>query len=202
MKKSNIFFVISMVFISSLAIFSCTKEDSVTDGFNTNQLNSLKYGENTYVLNDDKSVKKIENEEYKYDIILSESTGEGTYSVLRELEDQNEYVIRNEQTNEFVELVNIEKYDEYYTFDLINNLGDRYNNFTYYGELNQANQKCPPCVVGVVAIVAAAIVDLNTTSPLEDCTASMNNLNCAEGTSAYMNFEDGWFSTSCSTGCR
>tara|TARA_B110000238_G_C15779839_1_gene291307 strand:+ start:119 stop:370 length:252 start_codon:yes stop_codon:yes gene_type:complete len=83
---------------------------------------------------------------------------------------------------------------------LINNLGDRMNNLTYYGEMIKTDvaSKCPVCLVPIVL----AVIDAFTDSPLEECTNAMNALNCGGETNPSMEFSEGWFSTSCSVSCN
>ena len=61
---------------------------------------------------------------------------------------------------------------------------------------------CVPCAYVLVVAIVEIAADYFSESPFEQCRGAMNALNCPSGSSAYMQFSEGWFSTTCNVGCR
>lgn len=116
----------------------------------------------------------------------------------------NEYRIVNPNTGEFIDIVNINAENDYSTFDAVTSSGEYLNSVIYHGDLyevlDKTMMKCPPCAVAGIGLIVA-IIDALEDSPLENCQQSMPT-SCPVGQSPYMEFEEGWFSTSCNVGCR
>lgn len=197
--------IIISLFMVGLMI-SCSSEEKTSDLnlVENNLARKIVFQESTYLLNTDNSVSKYELEEFKYDLLLpiKRDNINIVKNITSKNSNQDSYLIENVVTGEFIRLTNIIDNGDYYTFDVLNNLGDSFIGLEYYGELDLTSSKCPPCVVGIVAIIAGAVVELASSSPLEDCQVAASNLNCSGGANAYMEFEEGWFSTSFSIGCR
>ncbi|MEP0265025.1 hypothetical protein [Dokdonia sp.] len=172
---------------------------------NQTSKNTLRYGDVTYKNNTDGTVTRTQPGKKTYTII-NESSKKSSLEIRREKGNNaiQEYVITNDITKEFVKLVNVKKYDGFYTFDMVNNLGITAENIVFGGDLAQLEQRCPPCVILIIAVVVGAVVELLSDSPLEECTAAMNLLNCSGDSNPFMNFDEGgWFSgASCSVGCN
>ncbi len=146
------------------------------------------------------SIRKTTSNTFNYDIIIDNTTNSSLES--RNTDAENELIIRNNSTNEFIEIINIQEHEDYYTFDLRNNLGNRVNEFTYHGEMFLSNtNRCPACVRIVTTLLISAAVELLSDSSLEECNNAMSSLDCGED-SPYMTFSESWFSTSCEVGCR
>lgn len=189
--------------ILSLTFLACSEEDdSIKLDENQNIIeNSLIYKNNTYIINEDLTTKKLENNNFSYNISIEDISSSTLLS--KSNKNENELIIRNELTGEFIEIMNVQKYEDYYTFDLVNNLGNKVEGFKYNGELfnDPIIGKCPPCLVYVVGVIVAAAVELLADSPLEECANAMSALNCGSET-PFMNYSEGWFSTTCSVGCN
>jgi len=204
--KLSILAILTLI-MTSIIFYSCSDENIETVPQNFIE-NSLKYENKLYVINEQGGTNKYENNVFKYSIIVKSknSVNVEVKKVVSKNKskvknnEENEFIIKNGETDEFIEILNIQKHENFYTFDLINNLGDRMNNLTYYGDMIKTDvaSRCPWCVVPVVL----AIIDAFTDSPLEECTNAMKALNCGAGTNPSMVFSDGWFSSSCSVGCK
>jgi hypothetical protein len=204
-------------------LFSCsTDENSNESSFETENIevtstiidndsednqtskNTLRYGDITYQNNSDGTVTKTEPGQITYTII-NESAKRSSLEIRREKGTNaiQEYVITNPSTREFVKLINIKEQNGYYTFDMVNNLGITAENVVFEGNLKQLGQERLACPWCIVFVIIDAAVELLTDSPLVECTAAMNGLNCGNG-NPFMNFEEGgWFSgASCSVGCN
>lgn len=178
----------------SMILFGCSEKD-----LNQNIIeNSLIYKNKTYVLNEDLTIKKLENNNFIYNINLEDIFS----SSLLSKNIENELIISNELTGEYIEIFNVQKNEHYYTFDLVNNLGNKVEGLEYNGELfNDPNMdRCPACVVPVVGIIVSAAIELLSDSSLVECANAMSALNCGFGTPV-MNYSEGWFSTTCNVFC-
>ncbi|MEP0265027.1 hypothetical protein [Dokdonia sp.] len=174
-------------------------------GDNQASKNTLRYGDITYQSNTDGTVTKTQPGQKTYTII-NESSKKASLEIRREKGSNaiEEYVITNPTTKEFVKLINVKEQNGYYTFDMVNNLGITAENITFDGDLQQLEQRAFPCPWCIVLVIVDAAVELLTDSPLEECTAAMNALNCGDNSNPFMNFsEGGWFSgATCSVGCN
>ncbi len=156
--RLNIFTVLTL-FIASSIFVSCSDEDNEVLP-ESNIENSLKYQNKLFVANLQGSISKYENDILKYNIVVENSNLATIES--REENSENELIIRNNETNEYIEILNVQEHENYYTFDLVNNLGARANDFTFYGEMFQDDvaSRCPPCIVGIIAVIVGAAVEL------------------------------------------
>ena len=122
----------------------------------------------------------------------------------------NIYEIKNPETNEMVFVQNIRNLNNYCLFDLKTSEGHLLTDIKYLGtdftegldsiSITNGKAACPWCYVAVTVI--GVLIDSMQETPLQQCTAAMNSLNCPNGQSPYMNFSEGWFSTTCSVGCK
>ena len=114
------------------------------------------------------------------------------------------FVITNPVTKEYISIENIRRKGNTFTFDANNNLGNSAENldFTFEDDnLQNVTHANPVLVRAIVTIVVAGIVDLFQDTSLEQCKKSMPT-NCGTGKTPYMEFSEGWFSTTCNVGCR
>ncbi len=187
----------------NIEVITTTVDDSSVN--NQISQNTLRYGDITFQTNTDGTVTRTEPGQKTYTII-NESIKNSSLEIKRERGSNliQEYVITNPITRESLTINNIKEHNGYYTFDMTSDLGITAENVTFEGDLSQLEQRCPPCVPIIIGILVDAAVELLSDSPLEECTAAMNALNCSGDSNPFMNFEEGgWFSgPSCSVGCN
>ena len=191
-----------MVF-SLISLISCSDDNAVEK---QNQLenrieeirpNSVAYKNALYFLDEDLIVNEfVDNRLESYFLISDENID--TEYVNQEL--NNDFIIRNTSTNENILVTNIQEYERHFTFDIVAN-NQYIEGFTYNLENSNTTNANPAVVRAVVAIVVAVIASIED-SPLEQCRGAMQALNCSGGTNPYMQFSEGWFSTTCNVGCR
>lgn len=209
---SILFFSILTVGVTTI-LYSCSNNDS-NSVESINKLNSIEYRNVIYKPLEDGSVGKIENNSDKYSILLETDFTVNYSESNRNL--QESYKVTNSETGEFFDVYEVVKHDNYYTFNVDTSSGHTINQLKYYGDdissifgnntiqfrgKNENVVNCGPCVAIIVAAVVE-IVDSLMDSPLEQCRGAMQSLNCPAGSSAYMQFSEGWFSTTCNVGCR
>ena len=162
--------------------------------------NTLHYGDMVYQNNSDGSVTKTEPGKITY-TITNENLNSSSVEILRERGSNKikEYVITNSATKEFIKIYNIRDHKGFQTFDMVNDLGITAENVVSNGVLQQLEQRCPPCVI----VIIAAAVELLSDDPLEQCANAMPS-DCPAGQSPFMNFDEGgWFSgATCEVGCN
>ncbi len=184
-----------IILVTSLVTISCTNSDDTT--LNEDQSfkrNSIIIQNKTYIADKGTTSKYVNNVlEYK---LIKPSTLKGKMVSFKNNNDG--FRITNDLTNEFIDVINVEFHTTYYTFDIINNEGNSIDNITFYigDEINKSNPWLP-----IIGVIVDAIVDALVPSPLQECQAAMNSLNCSGGSNPYMEFSEGWFSTTCNVGC-
>ena len=210
-KTLSIIFIFSLSISLIYSVSSCSKNND--DEINVKTLdksNSFEFNDALYFPQNDGTVIKYENNK-KVLTIGIETSIRGTKSTTFR-DNTNPYRITNPDTGEFLEIINIVEKDNHFEFNAVTSTGEQINDLIYNGDnfiesldiftnSNYQSKACPPCV-GVIVAGIVAIVDSMQDSPLEQCTAAANNLNCPSGSSAYMDFDEGWFSTTCNVGCR
>ncbi|GGG34344.1 hypothetical protein GCM10011344_38900 [Dokdonia pacifica] len=189
----------------NIEVITTTIDDDSTD--DQVPQSTLRYGDITFQTNSDGTVTRTAPGQKTYTII-NESVKNSSLEIRRERGSDviQEYVITNPITRESLTINNIKEHNGYYTFDMTSDLGITAENVTFEGDLSflQSNQRvCPPCVVIIVVVIIDAAVELLSDSPLEQCAAAMNALNCSSG-NPYMDYDEGgWFSNpSCEVGCN
>ncbi len=156
-------------------------------------LNSISFKEKNYSPSDCDLINKYVNESFAYQIILprNEIKVEVEVDIVR---------IVNNLTKETIILKNIVSNEGKTTFDAVvkdeNISGFAFNGNNFVSQLRGAGWGA------LVLSIVAAIIDATQASAMEQCTAAMNALNCGSGGRPYMNFREGWFSITCSVGCR
>lgn len=198
-KKQKSILNLLVILISFSSLVSCSNDELIDEPLESvSKKNSFEVNNTLFFTQNDGSILKVKNgEQHNFYFV----TDINTFKSINK-NDGYEYRIENPNTGEFIDVININSENEYYTFDAVTSAGVQINNVIYHGELyevlDQTLMKCPPCVL--VPIVLAIIEALDDT-PLENCQQSMPT-SCPEGQSPYMNFEEGWFSTSCQVGCQ
>jgi hypothetical protein len=155
------------------------------------------YNNTKYISIDNNTVSKSFNGEFvNYFTTPDNNVGETSKNV----GFNNDFIITNKLTNENIKIFNIRKVRGFYKFDAKTSTGLIVNDLlTNFQPKSGTTQRLNP---RVILYIVTAILDSLQPSPLQQCTNAMNSLNCKGNTNPYMNFEDGWFSTSCSVGCR
>jgi type VI protein secretion system component Hcp len=100
--------------------------------------NTLRYGDITYQHNNDGNVTRTQSGQKTYTII-NESVKNASIEIRREKGSNaiQEYIITNSITGEFVKLINVKEHKGYYTFDMVNDLGNSIENMIFEGDLTQ-----------------------------------------------------------------
>jgi hypothetical protein len=199
----------TILFTIIYSISSCSENNEI-DNNSIDKTNSMEFKNTIFLPQADGSIVKYENNRKLYTINLN--TEITATKNLDSRNSSNTYRITNPNTGEFIDILDIVEKGNYFEFNAITSTGELISNVKYYGNdfetsldtyANSNNQRvvCPPCVAIIVTAVVT-IVDSLQDSPLEQCKNAMQSLNCGSGTTPYMQFSEGWFSTTCNVGCR
>ena len=188
-----------LVFVFFAGLNSCSEDDNLMiadsiENNNSDNLYSKNYKNNIYEVNAKGEVSKVMSNGKSYRIFLSKDN-----SQISTIIHDNFMQIRNTNTGEYMDIKNIKRNDKLISFDVQTSDGVSLNGFTLTNNYN-ADDKISPW--WLVVLVVDVLIELTDASSLEECTDAMDSLNCPSGSSAYMEFSDGWFSTSCSVGCK
>jgi len=200
-KKQNSILILSVILISFLSLVSCSNDEIIDESLESvSKKNSFEVNNTLFFTQSDGSILKVKNGvENNFYFLTSINTSKSINK-----NNDNEYRIENPSTGEFIDIININAENEYYTFDAVTSTGVQINNIIYHGDvyevLDETLMKCPTCIAGGITVVIT-IIEAIDDSLLENCQQSMPT-SCPEGESPYMNFEEGWFSTSCEVGCQ
>lgn len=200
LKKSIAFIFLLLVMIN------CSKRD--VDVLNAPKLNEKQYFQvdnKKFNANADNSISYFKDNKFQYFASVDDLDFTKNQKVNAKGEDS--YEIVNNKTNEKITLTNL-RYDGNFTiFDAINSNGSEIKNIKFYNNsFSKTSKLCPWCpvaelIVTIVAVVVQLTADSGSSAQAQ-CTTAMNALHCGGGSNPYMNFSDGWFSTTCSVGCR
>jgi len=206
--KINLFFIINCIIFS--VIFTSCSEDN--DNFLPTHIKGLSIGSKQFFpVSEESSLKanntslivsKYVDNQFVYDFVIQNNFDYKTFNTTSK--EGSNMRVENKITNEFIDIINVVEYENYRTFDVINNLGFQVNGFTMEISDGDMSSKINPWTY-VVAGIIEVIADIMTPSPLEQCREAMNSLPpCQSGSNPYMEFsEGGWFtSTICNIGCR
>ena len=187
-----------LVFVFFDGLNSCFEDDNLMiadsiENNNSDNLYSKNYKNNIYEVNAKGEISKVMSNGKSYRILLSEDN-----SQISSIIHDNFMQIRNINTGEYMDIKNIIRNDKLITFDVQTSTGISLNGFTLVNNYNADDKICP---WWLIVVVIDTLIELTDASSLEQCTAAMNELNCASGSSPYMEFSDGWFGTRCSVGC-
>ena len=191
-----------VILLSILMMSSCSNENTEIENKETLPKNSVKVSNKYYSSHETNVVSKIINNKLINFYTFSEFNSASTNKTF---DFSEEFRIKNDASNEYIDIVNINKISEnIFKFDAITNTGEIVKDMmiNLEGDFSNSQLYKNPGIIRAVVVIAAAVIDSLTPSAMEQCANAMNSLNCAEGKSAYMNFSEGWFSTSCSVGCR
>ena len=220
MLSSSTIFNFFLVVTASLFFNSCSKTDvqnNETSKQNVNLINSnrgsspqnVEYLSKVYTPQPDDFVQIKNSNDSIYTVKLDTKI-EFRKSQTGANEEDNVYEIKNPETNEIDLVQNIRTFNDRCLFDLYTSNGDLLTDIKYLGTdftagldsiiIVDGRAACPWCYVAVT--IVGLIIDATKQTPLEQCASAMNSLNCPSGQSPFMNFSEGWFSTSCSVGCK
>ena len=150
-------------------------------------------GYNMYVKNNKGGYSKYSKNIFQYDILLGEGTKDWT---ILENDTSANFRILNMGTGEYADIINIQNHESFYVFDVQTSNGKVVRGLEYFiGENKNV------WVEFTVAVIGWAI-DILTDSSLEECKEAMASLDCSGGTNPYMEYDSGWFSTTCRVGCH
>jgi hypothetical protein len=216
-KTLSFFSIFALVFTLIYSLSSCSENNEVENVNTIDKTNSMEYKNSLFFPQNDGSILKYENNKPVYGVALNTEIGASLNTNSRNNSDS--YRISNLETGEYIDIVEIVEENDYFKFNAITSTGEQINDVKYYGDdfitslenyTNENNsrgvyeneiQYCGPCVVVVVSAIVA-IVDSLQDSPLEQCRGAMQALSCPSGSRPYMQFSEGWFSTTCNVGCR
>lgn len=196
------------VAFSSIYLVSSCSDNNMSESNNSiSKKSSFESGNSLYFPQDDGTVLKYVNNQKAYTIILDTEISSSTNILSRT--NQNTYRIINPDTEEFFDIFDIVRENEYYSYSVVTSTNKVLTDLRYHGDdfipllENYVNAPlyCPPCVAIIIGAVVTVIESLQP-SAQELCNQAMSALTCAEGQSPYQEFSDGWFSTSCNVGCR
>ena len=202
-----------LVLIASLAFFnliSCSDNNEIESNKSVDKTNSMEFRNSLFFPQTDGSILKYENNKKVYAVGLN--TEINASKNVNSRNNISTYRITNPNTGEYIDIVDIVEENNYFKFNAITSTGEQVNDIKYYGDnfvssldtytiSNNQRLVCPPCVAIIVSAVVT-IVDSLQDSPLEQCRGAMQALNCNGGSNPYMEFNEGWFSTTCNVGCR
>lgn len=209
-KTLSFFLILVVTFSLIYSVTSCSDNNEVDSNNGVDKSNSMEFRNSLFFPQADGSILKYENNKKAYSVDLN--TEISASRNINSRTNTSSYRITNPNTGEYIDITDIVEENNYFKFNAITSTGEQVNDIKYYGDnfvssldtyTNSNSQRlvCPPCVAIVVSAVVA-IVDSLQTSPLEQCRGAMRALNCTGGTNAYMEFNEGWFSTTCNVGCR
>ncbi len=174
---------------------SCYDDDSIImDSMEQSSVNGL-YSKgigNVYEVNEKGDLIKNIDKEKSFLILLSEDNNQISYNVQDDI-----VVLTNLNTSEYIEITKINQNDNFITFDAQTSSGVSLNGLSFLNNYGSNDRFWIP-IVGYVVKKAFELLDA---SSLEECTDGMGELNCAPGSSPYMEFKETWFSTTCNVGC-
>lgn len=208
MKKITNILVLSALFLNFI---SCNSDRTVeaTNESNHHVINSKKqtvlYNNQKFELLEDNSVAFYDNKNnYIGDIIINSENIilENNINQKNTNNEQEEYIIKNNDTGEFITLKNIKNTDNKTVFDAETSSGLILNNLEWYHQDN-INNKLPivPIIRAVVTVVAIIAVTTSSGGTQSDCMKSMPT-SCGGGQSPYAEYTSGWFESTCKVGCR
>lgn len=194
--------------IISLIVFSCSSDEIDSDPISKSGVQDLfiEYNDIKYVANKDNSIARYVNDEFEYNIFSAEGHDDyefGNYDgVIR---------ITNPATGEYFEIIDVVQNDNYVDFSIVTSTNVRVSgvrsfnddlnlSITTQTDVSEAAAWWRRAVV-VVRELIDDLSDLLEDTPMEQCRASMPT-DCPPGKAPYMEFNDGWFNTSCNVGCR
>lgn len=209
-NRLSFFLVIVVSFSLFYSATSCSDNIGEDGNNGVDKTNSMEFRNSLFFPQADGSILKYENNQKVYAVGLN--TEINASKNINSRTNTSTYRITNPNTGEFIDIVDIVEENNYCKFNAITSNGERVNDIKYYGDnfissldiyTNNNTQRivCPPCIPIIVAAVVT-IVDSLQDSPLEQCRSAMRALNCTGGSNAYMEFNEGWFSTTCNVGCR
>ena len=191
-------------------MFSCSNHESKdSSSKETNSNLSLRgeadnlyvqYGDLTYKQFDDLTASKFVNEEFSNYLTISE---ENVGIIDNNIATNATLKITNSLTNENINLINIRREANYYIFDAVTSTNEIIKNIKVIDTENDA-AKAHPIVRVIIAIILTVIDSQGggSGSALQQCRAAMMALKCSDGRDPYMEFSNGWFTTTCNVGCR
>jgi hypothetical protein len=214
-KTLSFFLIFCLAFTLIYSVTSCSENNDIESNNSIDKTNSLEYKDALFAPQADGSILKYEKNKVVYGLDLKNEFSASR--ITNSKKNSNSYRITNPITTEFFDIVNIVEEGNYFKFNAITSSGEQIYGMKYYGSdfisglenySNKDNKKanenqiqCGPCI-RVLVVVAAAIISSLEDSPLQQCSAAMQALNCSGGSHAYMQFSEGWFSTTCNIGCR
>lgn len=201
MKNSFCFMLVSLLLVSCSEDGPVQKDKNLMFRLNNSAKEGVSINDNFYTYEEESVVSEYINGNFENFLVFNEN------DIVSEYIDEsinNDFLIKNITTDELILIKNITEEDGYFVFDAVVN-DSSINGFKYYGEIfvnSSARGPIGPVAVRAVLAIAAAVIAIIEDSPLEQCKAAMNALTCAKGKSPYMEFSEGFFSTTCNVGCR
>jgi hypothetical protein len=160
-------------------------------------INILFKGER-YELLEDKSISYFDkNDKYVGDIVLRDNS----MNVQDKSSSTGEIIITNPTTNEVITLDNIRQNGNITLFDAKTSNGLVFTDLQESSKNDIVKTPIIPIIRAIEVIVAVIVVAVSSGGTQNDCMKSMPK-NCPPGYAPYAEYESGWFTSSCSVGCR
>ncbi len=201
--KRNLFFILSLSFI----FMSCNEESIDTStkvkkkSLTSNFITTVDYDDLSYF-----SLQKgfvIAGKDGETDTQFKISS-ENISVVFPQNENSKNFQIINRITGETIIASNIRvgkesvlldaRFNDQIVRDLRINLNPN--------EIRDLNSLPIGPIIEAIGAIVVAIIDSTNLSPLEQCRQALKELDCASGKSPYMDFDEGWFRTTCKVGCN
>ncbi|WP_396178462.1 hypothetical protein [Flavobacterium sp.] len=191
------------------SITSCSNDNIVSNEKSIDKTNAMEFKNTLFVAQSDGSILKYENNKKKYSIDLK--TKINVSSVTNKKNKTTVYRISNPTSGEFIDFVDFVEEGDYLKFTAVTSAGEQITDIKYYGDdlisnleshtfSNNQPLKCPPCWRAAAVVVVTVIESMQDTT-MEQCRGSMPKT-CPTGKAPFMEFSEGWFSTTCNVGCR
>jgi hypothetical protein len=206
---------LTCLLLIAIVIVSCNENDEALEFQNELQHELSRFNKAVATYQDKTLVLKNENDlimkfignELDYQFTYSGNTNAKLSDDFGK-NDSEEITIENSETDEFITISNITLIDDNTArFDALTSSGVilssiviNHENILYITN-NNTSRACPPCVFGVVVLIAEVVIELADDDLDSNCNAAINA--CADnGGVPSVQLDEGWFSSSCTVTCN
>ncbi len=207
--------MVCILLASAITVISCQGNDEVINTENTEKLSAgnsissrvsqsedvkVEYGSKRFEINNDHVVSYFDTSVFQYDAVLADSE----MNIQDNLSSNGEIIVTNPITKEKIIFYNFRETQTENIFDVKTSGGHVFAGMTSYTG-SSASRMMVPIVsiiraIGAIAVAVGVLVSSNQSQA--GCQAALGNLHCPKGSSPYMTYESGWFSSSCQVGCH
>jgi len=206
--------MVCILFASMITVVSCHGNDEISNndqvGSSSKKISSLsktsepenikvEYGSKMFEAGNDRFVGYSNDGLFLYDVVLADSE----MRIEDNLDSTGEAIITNPKTNEQIIVYNVKETQTETIFDVKTSAGHIFKGMSAYtGDSATGKFPVAPLIRAFVAVATAVGVLVASNQSQSSCQTALGNLHCPKGSSPYMTYESGWFSSSCQIGCH